>query len=149
MADTVRPPIQELEAVMGELFRLFKESHTADMAILNLTPAQGFCLKVIGSSDSLTMGQLADYLALSSAAVTSQVDRLEANDWVVREPDDKDRRVTRVRLSEAGQAAYDRLRAHRCSQLERALQTLDHQEQQTLLSGLHLFVRALGQSLTT
>lgn len=133
---------------MAELFRLFKEGHTEDMAILNMTPAQGFCLKVIGSSGSLTMGQLAEYLALSSAAVTSQVDRLEASDWVVREPDEKDRRVTRVRLSATGQAAYDRLRAHRCSQLERALQTLTPQEQVTLIDGLQLFIRALSQSLS-
>ena len=52
-------------------------------------------LRVYGS---MPMSELASRISLSRAAVTSLVDRLEADGWVRRDPDDLDRRRTVLRL---------------------------------------------------
>jgi DNA-binding MarR family transcriptional regulator len=51
----------------------------------------------IQASGSITPGQLADRMALSSGAVTALIDRLEALGWVRREPHPSDRRSVIVR----------------------------------------------------
>ncbi len=133
-----------LENLMRELFRLSKEHHLRDMAEMKLSNAQGMCLMVIGSTAPVTMGQIADYMALSSAAATSLVDRLVQSGWVGRQPDERDRRIVQVNLTADGTAIYDNLRERRCVRLRQSMATLTAAEQETLLAGLGLFVKALS-----
>lgn len=61
-------------------------------------------LRVYGA---MPMSELAARISLSRAAVTSLIDRLEAEGWVKREPDDHDRRRTVLRLLDQSQERYD------------------------------------------
>jgi DNA-binding MarR family transcriptional regulator len=133
-----------IEALSREMFRLSKEHHLRDMTELKLSNAQGMCLMVIGAVGPLTMGQIADYMALSSAAATSLVDRLVQSNWVTRQTDDKDRRIVNVRLTGDGEAIYDQLKQRRCGRLRDALSSLTAAERQTVVDGLQLFVKALS-----
>jgi DNA-binding MarR family transcriptional regulator len=135
---------QTIEALSREMFRLSKEHHLQDMTDLKLSNAQGLCLLVIGAIGPLTMGHIADYMALSSAAATSLVDRLVQNHWVARQPDEKDRRIVNVGLTPDGQAIFEQLRERRCGRMRDALASLSPTERQTVVDGLQLFVRALS-----
>jgi DNA-binding MarR family transcriptional regulator len=133
-----------LEKLMRELFRLSKEHHLRDMAEMKLSNAQGSCLMVIGSMAPVTMGQMADYMALSSAAATSLVDRLVNSGWVSRQPAERDRRIVQVNLTSDGAVIYEELRLRRCARLRKTMATLTAPERETLLAGLGLFVSALS-----
>lgn len=61
-------------------------------------------LRVYGS---MPMSELAARIALSRAAVTSLVDRLEATGWVKRHPDDHDRRRTVLTLLPQAAEEFD------------------------------------------
>jgi DNA-binding MarR family transcriptional regulator len=137
---------QAIEAMSRELFRLSKEHHLRDMAELKLSNAQGMCLIVIGAMGPLTMGQIADYMALSNAAATSLVDRLVQSSWVARQPDDKDRRIVNVRLTGGGLAIFEQLRDRRCGRLRQALASLTADERMTVVDGMQLFIKAMSQS---
>jgi DNA-binding MarR family transcriptional regulator len=144
--DSLEAAEQAIEALSREMFRLSKEHHLRDMADLKLSNAQGMCLIVIGAVGPLTMGQIADYMALSNAAATSLVDRLVQSQWVTRQPDDRDRRIVNVQLTAEGQAIFGELRDRRCGRLRTALTTLTPDEQQTVVDGLQLFIKAMTQA---
>jgi DNA-binding MarR family transcriptional regulator len=56
----------------------------------------------------LSPGKLAEYLELSSGAMTNRLDQLEEAGLIRRLPDPSDRRSVQVELTEAGRKAYRR-----------------------------------------
>jgi DNA-binding MarR family transcriptional regulator len=60
---------------------------------------------------SVPIMRLRDLLMIHGSSVTYLVDRLEEAGWVAREPDRSDRRVSRVRLTDAGREVLDRASA--------------------------------------
>ena len=66
------------------------------------------------SSGPASMGDLADSLHCGRSNMTSMVDRLERDGWVVREPDPEDRRISLVRITQEGRDV-----------LARAIQVMD------------------------
>ena len=65
-------------------------------------------LRAVGPPYRRTPGDLADSLHLSSGAMTSRLDRLEAAGLVRRLPDPTDRRGALIEPTEEGNAAWDR-----------------------------------------
>jgi len=99
--------------------------------------------------DSLTMGQVADMLAVSRPTATGIVDRLVAKSLVERVVGPCDRRRVRVRLSPHG---LERVVALRCAGAERAqavLIQLDSSQQTALhqaLEPLHQLLLSQAES---
>ncbi len=61
-----------------------------------------------GAPYRLSPGKLAEYLELSSGAMTNRLDQLEEAGLIRRLPDPTDRRGVQVELTEAGRKAYRR-----------------------------------------
>ena len=61
------------------------------------------------SPAGLSMGELSQRLMVTGGNVTGIVAALEAEGLIVREPDAADRRVNRVRLTEAGRTSFERM----------------------------------------
>ncbi|MDR2453036.1 MAG: MarR family winged helix-turn-helix transcriptional regulator [Bifidobacteriaceae bacterium] len=64
-------------------------------------------LRRAGPPHELTPGQMSAQMLVSSGTMTNRIDRLQAARLVQRREDREDRRVTRVRLTRAGQARVD------------------------------------------
>jgi DNA-binding MarR family transcriptional regulator len=89
-------------------------------------------LRIVGPPHQLSPTRLGRWLLLSSAGVTSRVDRLERRGLVRRLPDPDDRRGVLVELTDAGQGLADET-VSISSDLDRALfAVLDAREQATL-----------------
>jgi DNA-binding MarR family transcriptional regulator len=56
---------------------------------------------------ALPLGKLSDRLQVHRASVTNVVDRLVTSGYVVREPDERDRRTVLARITEAGTSAAE------------------------------------------
>lgn len=69
-------------------------------AIFQLGPAERLCLSFLTSGPQ-TSGAIARATRLTPAAVTSLIDRLEARNFVRRQPDPRDRRKVMVEAAEA------------------------------------------------
>lgn len=65
-------------------------------------------LRWLGPPYRLTPGHLADQFALSPAAMTGRLDRLEKRGLIRRLPDREDRRSVQVELTEEGVEAWNR-----------------------------------------
>jgi len=82
--------------------------------------------------DALPVGDLAERIALSSAATGRAVAALQRGGFVTRREDPADRRVKRVALADAGREATERVAAARLAAAERFVAALDDAERARL-----------------
>jgi DNA-binding MarR family transcriptional regulator len=80
----------------------------------------------------LSPGDLLKATLLTSGAMTHRLDRLEADGWIERRPDPKDRRGVRVRLTPAGRRLVDRAVKARLEEAARIEDSLGRGESETL-----------------
>ncbi|MGW0998393.1 MarR family winged helix-turn-helix transcriptional regulator [Streptomyces sp. NPDC002523] len=67
-------------------------------------------LRIAADSEPLRPGELAQRLGVEASHVTRTVQQLERGGYVSRVPDPDDRRAQRIRLTDAGHEAVDRIR---------------------------------------
>lgn len=97
-----------------QLLRLTRRLHRAQKRYLDpvgITPAQSRLLRTVAHYDTPPrMADLAERLEVVPRAVTTLVDALEANGAVRRVPDQSNRRVTRIELTDEGRSTLHALR---------------------------------------
>ncbi|MDI5966262.1 MarR family transcriptional regulator [Streptomyces sp. SL13] len=103
-----------------QLLRLTRRMHRAhrhNLDPLGITPAMSRVMSVVvRSEEPPRMVDLAQQLGVVPRAVTTLVDSLEDGGLARRLPDPASRRVVRVELTDAGQAALQAVReARRCA----------------------------------
>ncbi|GMA14704.1 MarR family transcriptional regulator [Deinococcus metallilatus] len=101
----------------------------------DLTPSAFDVLATLRRSsppEGLTLGELAQRMAITPPAVTKRVDGLERRGWVVRQADAGDRRTVRAALTPRGREAVDHLLADHVAHEEALLRDLTPGERATL-----------------
>lgn len=94
-------------------------------AEIGLTPSLLSALAVVHVHGPLSLGALAEVEGVAPPSVTKIVARLEEQDLVERVPDPADRRVCRVRTTDAGDELLARSRARKTAWLAQRLDGLD------------------------
>lgn len=127
------------DGVLAEqLLRLTRRVHRIqkrhlERGDLGITPAQARLLRTLahyGSPPRMT--DLAERLEVVPRAVTTLVDGLESAGMVRRAPDQANRRVIRIELTEHGRTALDELRRARRSAAEEILAPLTAEQRAAL-----------------
>jgi len=72
------------------------------LKILGLTGPQFHVLHTVSLEGSCKITYLAELLEVTPSAITVMVDRLVHNGFVIRTPDDKDRRVVLISITDEG-----------------------------------------------
>ena len=80
-----------------------KRRRWAIMSELGISPQQAMALGTLEPGESLPMSALAEALHCDNSNITGIVDRLEAAGLAERRPDERDRRVKAVVLTEKGE----------------------------------------------
>jgi DNA-binding MarR family transcriptional regulator len=104
-------------------------------------------LAVAEPSGRLSPSQLGRGLMLSSAGITSRLDRLQRRGLIARLPDPTDRRGVLVELTEDGQRVGAAAVADGAAALDRALAGLEPEEVETLARLLRKLQARLPQGL--
>jgi DNA-binding MarR family transcriptional regulator len=135
-------------------FRVLQEGILVRLSDLNLTAlgdlsmslsVQEFrALEFLGSVEPKKMRELAEFLGLAVNSVTDVVDSLERRGLARRRRNDADRRVVRVELTEAGQAAAETIASGVLDIYRTYLSALTEEEQETLLV-LYRKIAQVGQ----
>jgi DNA-binding MarR family transcriptional regulator len=89
--------------------------------------------------------ELAAEERVTQPAITLLVNRLAERGWVEREPDPTDRRAVLVRLTPAGEDAFDRLKAEYHALLHEEIAALDDHEVQTLADAVEILDRLIDR----
>ena len=104
---------------------------------MELTLTQIKALHYLQESDrELTVKQLAELIPVSLPAASRTVDDLVRRGFAQRKEDSSDRRMKRVRVTDAGRAVTVRLNAARLSVLEQFVANLDPHERELLVPAL-------------
>jgi DNA-binding MarR family transcriptional regulator len=131
-------PAAAAEAVLTVL-RLFRSLERVDAG---LTPQQYRILKLAGAGGERS-ARLAERLAVAKPTLTATADGLVAAGLARREAEPGDRRVVRLRLTDAGVAAVARADAEYAAWLGRLLDVTE--DPGRLLAGLRLADQALDE----
>jgi len=101
--------ISKIHRLSGRVFARMLREYDID-----INPAQGRILFVLWREDGIPIRELAKRTSLGKSTLTSMLDRLEENGYVVRERSEIDRRIVLVKRTDkdrAAQAAYERVSA--------------------------------------
>lgn len=104
--------------------------------LFGLTQAQSRTLIHLKRNEGINQARLAELLEIQPITLARAIDRLEADDWVERRADPKDRRAFTLHLLPKAQPALDEIRELALSLREQTLNHLSVEEQ-------HAFVRTL------
>ena len=119
---------------------------TADLfealGALDVTMSQTKLLQKLEHADGeLTLKRAAEMLRLSLPAVSRAVDDLVRRGMVERHEDAEDRRMKRIRLTEAGRLIIGKLNAARLQGLEEFITTLQDDERDALVGALERLLK--------
>lgn len=115
--------------VQGKLNRLVK----IYLEQFNLSSSEFGIIKCLGES-SLTLSELSERMLRVNSNTTAMIDHLEVKGLVRREPDPKDRRVTRVKLTEAGDKLWKEVVPKHDDFIRKLLATLTDFETNALIA---------------
>jgi len=129
-----------LRLVVGRLARRLRQQ--ADGAV---TPSLHSALVSVERFQPVTLGDLAAAEQVQPPTMTKLVTKLEELDLVLREGDERDRRVARVRLSEAGARHLSQSRKRKNAYLAERLRRLDPADRARLADALPVLERLVGE----
>jgi DNA-binding MarR family transcriptional regulator len=94
--------IADIMDAQQRLQHLFAYDRSDPLFSSHLTLSQLRILMLLHRSGGMSGSELADAIGVGLAALSGMIDRLVANDLVIRQEDPHDRRVRRISLSKAG-----------------------------------------------
>jgi DNA-binding MarR family transcriptional regulator len=100
------PTSEAAREAWGLFWRIFMEDKRRRWALLSelgISPQQSMALSTLKPGEPMPMSALADALHCDNSNVTGIVDRLEAAGLAERRPDERDRRVKAVVLTDKGE----------------------------------------------
>jgi DNA-binding MarR family transcriptional regulator len=100
-------PVTEQDAAVAALLTVLRISRVMERIDAGVSPQQYRMLKLIGAGGERS-ARLAEKLAVARPTLTSTADSLVAAGLAIREAEEGDRRVVRLCLTPAGQAAVER-----------------------------------------
>ena len=119
------------------LWRTFKAFEQLDRRIIDSLGIEGFSdfavLGLLAHNGSLPVNTIGRKVMLSSGSITTAIDRLEKNSWVIRRPSQEDRRVVEVHLTSLGKTLMDSTLVEHGIKMDNAISILDIDEREELV----------------
>ena len=103
---------------------------------VSLTPLHFEIMKLLDEEGGLPVVEIGKRLVLAKAHMTQLVDKLVEKEMIIREADPKDRRVTRISLTDTGTQGLDSLHNLIGDALEKALSSLSENDLKDLSTSL-------------
>jgi DNA-binding MarR family transcriptional regulator len=93
-----------------------------------LTPVQHLILEALWEQEGLSAGDIGKRLSLDNATLSGILDRMNEKGWVVKAPDEMDKRFVRVRLTEKAKKLRPALLCERQKANDEVLNSLSLEE---------------------
>lgn len=127
--------------LMNRIMGRYNASLRAEMARQGLTTPKMRALAVLAVTHAPLIRELAVYAVTEQSTLSRALDQLEAEGLVRRVADSADSRATRVHITEAGQALFDRLWPHMAEAQEALFRGIDEAERQGFVATLQKILR--------
>lgn len=127
------PPKDMIAPRIMCLSKLLRQAFNEAAAEQGLFAGQQDIVLALVENEGLTLSELAKILEVSTATASVSVKRMEKNGFVIKKPDKRDARITRLYLTEKAKATPEKIMAH-MNRMENKLKADMTQEQVFLLS---------------
>jgi DNA-binding MarR family transcriptional regulator len=126
--------IAALYAELGSFKRVLMGARDQLMCELQLSRNQVEVLLLLTESNELTVGDIAARQSVTHSASTQTVETLVKRGLVLRESDTRDRRIVRVRLTDAGKKLTHQLHQQRIARMNQVVDGLTDIELELMVS---------------
>ncbi|HEY8464714.1 MAG TPA: MarR family transcriptional regulator [Bacillota bacterium] len=113
-----------------------------ELADQQLTQVQLACMRFVYLHPDPSVGEIANGLAISNAAAAKLIDRLVKRAILIREEDQTDRRVLKIKLTPAGRLLLETFIATETQQFEKIIRKMPPEAVNSLQEGLTAFLAA-------
>lgn len=120
------------QSIIENLAKFQRPALSAAWKYLGLSHAQIGMLHLLFHHSQASVKETADYLGVSKSAVTQLADPLVAKGFVVRQNDQKDRRIVRMSLTPEGIQELKKLAKYKFDGVRAAINTLDDKDLEKL-----------------
>ncbi len=107
-----------------------------------LTEVQLSCLRYAYLHVDPSVGEIAEGLGISNAASAKLIDRLVKKHFLTREEDPVDRRVLKIKLTDASRSLLEEINRIESEQFQRIFNKMSPEDRQAFQSGLAAFLAA-------
>ena len=119
--------------VIADVARLLRTAFDRRVRALGITRAQWLVLTRLHRHPGASQSELAEMMEVERASAGRMIDRLEANGWVQRRAERRDRRIKRVHLTREAERVHRRIWRVAEATVEDALADLSTQESAQLM----------------
>ncbi|MDK3020675.1 MarR family winged helix-turn-helix transcriptional regulator [Pseudodonghicola flavimaris] len=131
--------------LMNRIMGRYNADLRREMAALGLSTAKMRALAVLSVVDGIQMSQLGVYAVVEQSTLSRAVDSLCSDGLARRESDPDDQRATRIFLTRAGRAAFDRMWPHMADSHDRMFQGIPEDERRAFIGTLHKMLNNVRQ----
>lgn len=121
-----------LAFLLMEAARLQRTVFDRRVRNLGFTRTQWIALRRVGEQPGVSQSELAELLEVEKASAGRLIDKLEEFGWLERRPDDTDRRVNRIYMTELGRRIHGQVSPIAEAMVEEELSGLTSKERETL-----------------
>lgn len=149
MQSTISEAVVEIEQRLRQVAGVVRRKGRVLLERYGITPPQFDALVILNRDGDSTIGELGNRLFLAYSTTTDLVDRLERAGFVIRERDQSDRRVVRVKLMVSGTRLIEEVLEARRAYLSKTLSSLTCEECQDVLRVLDLLYGKMAEPSRT
>jgi DNA-binding MarR family transcriptional regulator len=139
--------IADIVGAQQRLQYLFAYDRSDPLFSSHLTLSQLKILMLLSRSGGMSGSELAESIGVGLAALSGMVDRLVANDLVIRQEDPHDRRVRRISLSKPGAELIGSIITAGTEKQSRLLSRLSAEELLLVAQAMQVLVRVAAEEV--
>ena len=133
-----REPPEHVGFVIGDVSRMLRTVYDRRVEPLGMTRSQWRVLARISRHEGGTQTELASELEIEKPTLGRLVDRLEANGWVERRPDENDARTKRLYLTQQAHPVLEEMYSLADDVMDAAIAGLSTDQAEQLLQSMLL-----------
>jgi DNA-binding MarR family transcriptional regulator len=130
----MKEKISHLTRTFSDIMKLIQQRTYHKLENKNIYPGQPKLLILIKANEGITQKELSKKNCVKPATITEMLKKLEANNFVYRLPDDKDKRILRVYLTPQGHRFAEYSEIYCQNMMELLFRDFSDEELQTLTS---------------
>lgn len=129
------PPKDKLGPKIMCLSKLMRQAFNEALSEQGLFSGQDFIILAVIENEGLTLRELAKILEVSAATASVSVKRMEKSGFIIKKPDEKDARITRLYPTSKAKAVPEIIHAH-MDEMEKTLKSDMTAEQAEIFADL-------------
>lgn len=119
------------ECVVYLLAKAYQRAHAVSkrrLAPYGLTPVQQLVIAALNEEDGISSGDLGKKLSMDPATLSGLLDRLAEANWIIKRPDQDDKRFLKICLTEQARSLIPKITEERHKTNEEILKNLSLEE---------------------